>query len=74
METHTFIVGKDGILLTQSNLKAKPIMHKTPDKSLNKKFMTLDIETIPSSLTQDGNQTPYLITAYDGTNTLVEYA
>jgi hypothetical protein len=70
METHTFIVGKDGILLTQSNLTAKPIMHQTPAKSLNKKFMTLDIETIPDS---DGNQTPYLITAYDGTNILTEY-
>lgn len=67
-----FIYFVDGqIILRQKVLNSKPFSILQPEKVKKTKFVTMDVETIKQ---QDGNLTPYLISAYNGTDYINSYA
>jgi len=56
-------------VLRKKLLNAKPFTKLATDKTLNKNFVTMDIETI----NLENKITPYLICAYNGTDYLTSY-
>jgi hypothetical protein len=57
------------IVLRKQQLNAKPFSKVLKDSRLHTKFVTMDIETI----SQDFQQLPYLICAYNGSNSISSY-
>jgi hypothetical protein len=57
------------IVLRKQQLNAKPFSKVFKDSRLHTKFVTMDIETI----SQDFQQLPYLICAYNGSNSISSY-
>lgn len=58
------------IVLRKQQIPAKPVVSINESKSLNSKFLTMDIETVRV----DKSQKPYLISAYNGSDYFTSYA
>lgn len=58
------------VVLRKQLLPAKPFRNLKVDSKLNKRFFTMDIETIKNS---EGKLIPYLICAYNGTSYITSF-